>query len=71
MVCAGRRDQIRSVIKSQWLLIAGSIYLVFALIMTMAGRFESFGALFPRWLYDAFNPNDKTFLAPIASSTLW
>jgi hypothetical protein len=39
--------------------------------MTMAGRFESFGALFPRWLYDAFNPNDKTFLAPIASSTLW
>jgi hypothetical protein len=45
-------------------LIAGSIYLVFALIMTMAGRFESFGALFPKWLYDAFNPNDKTFLAP-------
>ena len=32
--------------------------------MTMAGRFESFGALFPKWLYDAFNPNDKTFLAP-------
>jgi hypothetical protein len=32
--------------------------------MTMAGRFEAFGDLFPRWLYDAFNPNDKTNLAP-------
>jgi hypothetical protein len=32
--------------------------------MTMAGRFPEFGALFPQWLYDAFNPNDKTNLAP-------
>jgi hypothetical protein len=33
----GGAIESRSVIKSQWLLIAGSIYLVFALIMTMAG----------------------------------
>ena len=39
-------------------------YLILALVMTMAGRFPDFGALFPRWLYSAFNPNDKTFLAP-------
>ncbi|ABD88332.1 OpgC domain-containing protein [Rhodopseudomonas palustris] len=39
-------------------------YLIFALVMTMAGRFPEFGAMFPAWLYDAFNPNDKTFLAP-------
>jgi hypothetical protein len=39
-------------------------YLVFAMIMTFAGRFQDFGAMFPRWLYDAFNPNDKTYLAP-------
>ncbi|TMJ46841.1 MAG: OpgC domain-containing protein [Alphaproteobacteria bacterium] len=39
-------------------------YLVFALIMTMAGRFPDFGGLFPHWLYATFNPNDKTFLAP-------
>ena len=52
------------VIKSKWLLVIGSLYLFFALIMTMAGRFEAFGELFPKWLYDAFNPNDKTFLAP-------
>jgi hypothetical protein len=39
-------------------------YLIFALIMTMAGKFPDFGALFPHWLYDTFNPNDKTNLAP-------
>lgn len=60
----GGATESRSVIKSQWLLIAGTVYLAFALVMTMAGRFEAFGALFPKWLYDAFNPNDKTFLAP-------
>ncbi|WP_375160251.1 OpgC domain-containing protein [Bradyrhizobium sp. RDT46] len=39
-------------------------YLVFALIMTMAGRFPTFGGMFPEWLFSAFNPNDKTNLAP-------
>ncbi len=39
-------------------------YLVFAMVMTMAGKFPDFGALFPHWLYDTFNPNDKTNLAP-------
>jgi hypothetical protein len=39
-------------------------YLIFALIMTMAGKFPDFGALFPHWLYSTFNPNDKTNLAP-------
>jgi hypothetical protein len=37
-------------------------YLIFALLMTFAGKFPSFGALFPQWLYDSFNPNDKTNL---------
>jgi hypothetical protein len=54
----------RSVINSPILLYFGGAYLIFALIMTMAGRFSDFGALFPSWLYDAFNPNDKTYLAP-------
>ncbi|MHC2437815.1 OpgC domain-containing protein [Bradyrhizobium sp. USDA 4451] len=44
-----------------WFCIA---YLLFALVMTMAGRFPEFGAQFPDWLYSAFNPNDKTNLAP-------
>ncbi|MCC8963955.1 OpgC domain-containing protein [Bradyrhizobium sp. Pear76] len=44
-----------------WFCIA---YMIFALIMTMAGRFPEFGAQMPDWLYSAFNPNDKTNLAP-------
>lgn len=60
----GGARESQSVIKSKWLLIAGTLYLLFALVMTMAGRFEAFGEMFPKWLYDAFNPNDKTFLAP-------
>jgi hypothetical protein len=32
--------------------------------MTMAGRFPELGHMMPVWLYDAFNPNDKTNLAP-------
>ncbi|MDA9421188.1 MULTISPECIES: OpgC domain-containing protein [Bradyrhizobium] len=39
-------------------------YLLFALVMTMAGRFPTFGGMFPEWLFSAFNPNDKTNLAP-------
>ncbi|GMP02103.1 OpgC domain-containing protein [Bradyrhizobium sp. TM239] len=39
-------------------------YLLFALLMTMAGRFPAFGGMFPEWLFSAFNPNDKTNLAP-------
>ncbi|MDU6377529.1 MAG: OpgC domain-containing protein, partial [Bradyrhizobium sp.] len=39
-------------------------YLLLALIMTMAGRFPDYGTMLPHWLYSAFNPNDKTNLAP-------
>ena len=39
-------------------------YLAFALVMTMAGRFPTLGAMFPEWLFSTFNPNDKTNLAP-------
>src|SRR5437879_3766775 len=39
-------------------------YLILALIMTIAGKFPDFGAMFPHWLYATFNPNDKTNLAP-------
>ncbi|MBR0797608.1 OpgC domain-containing protein [Bradyrhizobium jicamae] len=45
-----------------WFCIA---YLIFGLVMTMAGRFpDSLGAMFPHWFYAWFNPNDKTNLAP-------
>jgi hypothetical protein len=32
--------------------------------MTLAGPFESIREALPPWLYSAFNPNDKTNLAP-------
>jgi hypothetical protein len=52
------------IINSEPALYLGVGYLVFALIMTMAGRFSDFGAMFPDWLYSAFNPNDKTYMGP-------
>ena len=44
-----------------WFCIA---YMILALAMTMAGKFPTFGEMFPQWLYSTFNPNDKTNLAP-------
>ena len=51
-------------IRSRSLLILGTAYLIFALIMTLAGLIPELRALLPDWLYSAFNPNDKTNLAP-------
>ena len=63
--CAlGGAAKSRSVINSQPALYFCLAYLVFAMVMTIAGKFPSFGAMFPQWLFDAFNPNDKTNLAP-------
>lgn len=59
----GAKRAVR-IINSNAALYLGIAYLIFALIMTMAGRFESFGAMFPHWLYSTFNPDDKTFMAP-------
>lgn len=60
----GGARESRWLIKSRFLLSFAAVYLIFALVMTMAGRFPDFAALFPTWLYEAFNPNDKTNLAP-------
>jgi hypothetical protein len=53
-----------SLLKSPIAVYVGIAYLVFALVMAMAGRFPEFGKMFPGWLFDAFNPNDKMNLAP-------
>jgi len=53
-----------SFLKSPVLLYLGIAYLILAFVMTMAGRFTEFGSMFPSWLFDAFNPNDKENLAP-------
>src|ERR1700733_4988472 len=63
--CAlGGAAKSRSIIDSPLTLFLCIAYLVFAMVMTMAGKFPDFGAMFPHWLYDTFNPNDKTNLAP-------
>src|SRR6476469_6805955 len=53
-----------NIINSPYTLYFCIAYLILALVMTIAGKFPDFGALLPDWLYDAFNPNDKTNLAP-------
>ena len=60
----GGSIEARPFIRSRALLWLGSAYLLFALVMTMAGRFPEIAHMLPSWLYDAFNPNDKTNLAP-------
>jgi hypothetical protein len=60
----GGARQYRPVLKRPVLLYAGIAVLVFALAMTMAGRFPEFGNMLPQWLFDAFIPNDKANLAP-------
>ncbi|MBN8969408.1 MAG: OpgC domain-containing protein [Rhizobiales bacterium] len=60
----GGARESKSLIWSRTMPVVGIGYLVFAMVMTLAGRFPDFGALFPGWLVDAFNPNDKTNLAP-------
>jgi len=63
--CAmGGARQNMHIINSPYTLWFCVAYLTFALIMTMAGRFPALGAMLPDWLYSAFNPNDKTNLAP-------
>jgi len=54
----------QTIIRSRALVWVGSAYLLFALVMTFAGRFDIIHELMPDWVYNAFNPNDKTNLAP-------
>jgi hypothetical protein len=60
----GGLERCRPILKLPILFNLGIAYLVFAFVMTMAGRFPEFGAMLPTWLFDAFSPNDKENLAP-------
>lgn len=63
--CAlGGASRVKTIARSPAVLLFGTAYLIFALLMTMAGQFEAFGNLFPEWLVGAFNPSEKTNLAP-------
>jgi hypothetical protein len=61
--CAlGGAVRSRWLVNSQITLYACIGYLILAAVMTFAGRFPDFGAMFPHWFYATFNPNDKTNL---------
>jgi hypothetical protein len=60
----GGSAQAMPFIRSRTALVLGTTYLLFALIMTMAARFDELRSLIPPQIYSAFNPNDKTNLAP-------
>lgn len=63
--CAlGGASRTWMIIRLRAVFFVGAVYLIFALLMTIAGQFETFGEFFPEWLVGAFNPNDKTNLAP-------
>jgi len=51
----------RSLIRSRAVAVVGIVYLGFALVVTIAGRFPEFGQLLPAWLCESFN-EDKTNL---------
>jgi hypothetical protein len=60
----GGVDTLYFLVRSQLVILAGSIYLLFAAVMTVAALVPGLQEIIPRVLFDAFNPNDKTNLAP-------
>jgi hypothetical protein len=50
-------------IRSQLFLLLGSAYLIFALVVTLAGPFPELRSFIPEGVYSLFSPNDKTNLA--------
>src|SRR5215475_2804503 len=60
----GGWSELMPLIRSRIFLILGIAYLIFALIMTLAPWVPQLRAALPYGLYNAFNPNDKTNVAP-------
>jgi hypothetical protein len=60
----GGADRLHFLVRSRPVLVLGGTYLLFAALMTLAGQLPELQKLFPRVLFEAFNPNDKTNLAP-------
>ena len=60
----GGTNTLRFLVRSRVVLFVAVIYLLFAAVMTLAAHLPEPQAIFPRALFEAFNPNDKTNLAP-------
>jgi hypothetical protein len=60
----GGADTLHFLVRSRAVVMFGMAYLLFAAVMTLSGLIPELQTLFPRALFEAFNPNDKTNLAP-------
>jgi len=60
----GGFEKSRALLRSSVLFYLAIAYLLFALFMTMAGRFPELADMLPANLFFAFNPNDRVNLAP-------
>jgi len=60
----GGADTLHFLVRSRLVFFFGVIYLLFAAAMTLAALLPELSRIFPRVLFEAFNPNDKTNLAP-------
>jgi hypothetical protein len=60
----GGANKLHFLVRSRTVAIAGWAYLLFAAVMTLAGLLPELEQLLPRVLFETFNPNDKTNLAP-------
>ncbi|QWG25457.1 OpgC domain-containing protein [Bradyrhizobium sediminis] len=60
----GGANTLHFLVRSRTVFWLGLIYLAFAAAMTLAALLPTLQGIFPRALFEAFNPNDKTNLAP-------
>ena len=60
----GGAKTVHFLVRSRTVLACGLAYLLFAAVMTLAGLLPELQKLLPPALFEAFNPNDKTNLAP-------
>jgi len=60
----GGANTLHFLVRSRAVLGIGLAYLLFAAVMTLSGLIPELQAFLPRVLFEAFNPNDKTNLAP-------
>ena len=60
----GGAETLHFLVRSRLVFLFAVIYLLFAAVMTLAANLPELQAIFPRVLFEAFNPNDKTNLAP-------
>ncbi|MEH2571781.1 hypothetical protein V1272_001116 [Bradyrhizobium sp. AZCC 1708] len=60
----GGDNTLRFLVRSRIVLVFALTYLLFATVMTLAGQIPELQQLFPRVLFEAFNPKDKTNVAP-------